>query len=665
MTQPHDEETGSYVSSSEDEEEVALNPEEAAGREEDWDEWQGDDTDEDATKSLFGQERLPNPEAAMEHDASKYGFDIRQFAIQERLDEYGIIRVINYIRSEVAAGRDPLPALASTSGRAGGGGGAAAWSDDRYLVPAMEDDALLFYDFEEVAAAAAAAAGSEGAGPSGSGAGPGAGAATTAAAEASRLREENAALRAALEAMRQAFLPEELREADTDASTSAAAVTAAAAAPGADWGAASAIRAAEPTSSAAAAPEGQPEAAASAAAADPEAAAVVAAASAAAAETARRVDAAYFDSYSYFDIHREMLGDKPRTEAYRDALERNPSLLRGARVLDVGCGTGILSLFACRAGAARVVAVDGSERIAGFARRHAELAGYADSDGGPMSVVCGKLEELDGKLPVQQVDVIVSEWMGYALLFETMLDTVLHARDKYLRPGGAVLPDRALIYIAGASSAAGGLGFWRDVYGFNMTPVAEAIAEAGRGQAVVLDVKKEHLITSTACVRDLDLCTMRPEDQDFTADFRLEALPAAEAGEGQEGQAAAAAVPGTAGGEQEVGAIALWFDTAFSSRHCAEHPVLLSTSPLSPPTHWAQTLLTLRRPVRLAPAGGGAAGAAGGPPTASVISGRLSVVRSRAKHRSLDIGLQYRAEMSDGSVVEEAQLYHMSVTAPS
>jgi hypothetical protein len=46
------------------------------------------------------------------------------------------------------------------------------------------------------------------------------------------------------------------------------------------------------------------------------------------------------------------------------------------------------------------------------------------SQGGPVSVVHGKLEELEGLDGLQQVDVIVSEWMGYALLFETMLDTV-------------------------------------------------------------------------------------------------------------------------------------------------------------------------------------------------------------------------------------------------
>ena len=57
----------------------------------------------------------------------------------------------------------------------------------------------------------------------------------------------------------------------------------------------------------------------------------------------------------------------------------------------------------------------------------------------------GRIEDL--KLPVDQVDVIVSEWMGYFLLFESMLDSVLYARDTWLRPGGLLLPDRCNISI--------------------------------------------------------------------------------------------------------------------------------------------------------------------------------------------------------------------------
>jgi len=72
-------------------------------------------------------------------------------------------------------------------------------------------------------------------------------------------------------------------------------------------------------------------------------------------------------------------------------------------VLDVGCGTGILSMFAARAGAARVFAVDASA-IALKAERNVRDNGLE----GVIEVVRGKIEELD--LP--PVDVIISEWMG-------------------------------------------------------------------------------------------------------------------------------------------------------------------------------------------------------------------------------------------------------------
>ena len=52
------------------------------------------------------------------------------------------------------------------------------------------------------------------------------------------------------------------------------------------------------------------------------------------------------------------------------------------------------------------------------------------------------------QLPFDQFDIIISEWMGYFLLYESMLDTVLLARDKYLKPGGLIFPDVATLYIA-------------------------------------------------------------------------------------------------------------------------------------------------------------------------------------------------------------------------
>lgn len=63
-----------------------------------------------------------------------------------------------------------------------------------------------------------------------------------------------------------------------------------------------------------------------------------------------------------------------------------------------------------------------------------------------ITLVKGKLE--DSELPLQEFDIIISEWMGYFLLYESMLDTVLLARDKYLKKGGLIFPDTATLYLA-------------------------------------------------------------------------------------------------------------------------------------------------------------------------------------------------------------------------
>ena len=56
----------------------------------------------------------------------------------------------------------------------------------------------------------------------------------------------------------------------------------------------------------------------------------------------------YFDSYSHHGIHEEMLKDEVRTRTYQMAVLNNKHLFEGKVVLDVGCGTGILSLFAAK-----------------------------------------------------------------------------------------------------------------------------------------------------------------------------------------------------------------------------------------------------------------------------------------------------------------------------
>jgi type I protein arginine methyltransferase len=76
------------------------------------------------------------------------------------------------------------------------------------------------------------------------------------------------------------------------------------------------------------------------------------------------IDKAYFENYGRKAIHEEMLNDKIRCERYKDAIAAN---VKGKIVLDVGAGTGFLSVIAAKAEAKHVYAVEFSE-IADYAQ---------------------------------------------------------------------------------------------------------------------------------------------------------------------------------------------------------------------------------------------------------------------------------------------------------
>ncbi|KAI9789640.1 MAG: hypothetical protein M1833_002280 [Piccolia ochrophora] len=80
-------------------------------------------------------------------------------------------------------------------------------------------------------------------------------------------------------------------------------------------------------------------------------------------EDEKEGDDSYFQSYSYNDIHETMLKDTVRTDAYRDFIYEHKNVFAGKVILDVGCGTGILSMFCAKAGATKVIAVDNSDII--------------------------------------------------------------------------------------------------------------------------------------------------------------------------------------------------------------------------------------------------------------------------------------------------------------
>lgn len=132
--------------------------------------------------------------------------------------------------------------------------------------------------------------------------------------------------------------------------------------------------------------------------------------------------------------------DEIRTRIYRDAIEENRSNFEGKVVMDVGCGSGILSMFAARAGASKVYAVEASQ-----AANHAKKLIAHNGFSSVIEVIQARIEDItEEMIPGDHpIDIIISEPLGIYLLNERMLETYIIARDKFLKPGGRMFPNKA------------------------------------------------------------------------------------------------------------------------------------------------------------------------------------------------------------------------------
>jgi type I protein arginine methyltransferase len=258
--------------------------------------------------------------------------------------------------------------------------------------------------------------------------------------------------------------------------------------------------------------------------------------------------------YDNIRPHLDMLKDKVRTEAYRDAIVQ--VVRPGDRVLDFGCGTGVLSIFAERAGADHVYALDRSSML-----RAARLI-FEENGCKRIEPVFGQGELVELPSPV---DVIVSEWMGHFLFAERMLEPLLRLRDRFLRPGGRMIPSQCSLHAALVVAPS----YFEDLsflctrpYGIDFA----AIGDWPMSDVQLLRMRPDDLLPETTCLGRLDLATVTETPRLLSSSI-------------------------TSGVDATVYGVCGWFEAQLAPDVC------LSTSPFTAPTHWLHFYFPFHRPL--------------------------------------------------------------------
>ncbi|XP_065851052.1 protein arginine N-methyltransferase PRMT10 [Euphorbia lathyris] len=300
----------------------------------------------------------------------------------------------------------------------------------------------------------------------------------------------------------------------------------------------------------------------------------------------------YFCTYAFLYHQKEMLSDRVRMDAYYNSIFQNKHHFLGKTVLDVGTGSGILAIWSAQAGARKVYAVEAT-KMAEHARKLVEANSLQDV----VEVIEGSVEDIT--LP-EKVDVIISEWMGYFLLRESMFDSVICARDRWLKPSGVMYPSHARMWMAPVRSGivdqkAGdydaAMDDWynfvediRTSYGVNMSiltkPFDEEQKKYYQQTSLWQNLHPQQLIGTAALVKDIDCLTATVDEilevkSSFSSSITME--------------------------NTRLCGFGGWFDVHFRGRRedPAKHEIELTTAPsIDNGTHWGQQVFLLNPPIR-------------------------------------------------------------------
>lgn len=257
----------------------------------------------------------------------------------------------------------------------------------------------------------------------------------------------------------------------------------------------------------------------------------------------------FFENFAAVDVHRRMLADTVRIEAYWRAL--STVVQPGMAVCDAGTGSGLLACMAAHCGARVVYAVERSDLV--DLARDVVVASHLDDR---VKVLNGDFGQIE--LP-EKVDVIVTETFGAMALAEGAAPDLAACASRNLKPGGAMIPRGLELWLAPVGDRAlyeQTVDVFGEVHGADLTPLRALAARRSRN----LDVPLDALI----------------------AEGKRWARPWWPREEGASGTVTFEYLSGS-----ELTGLCGWFVLDLAE------DVTLHTSPLDPPTHWGQTYLPI------------------------------------------------------------------------
>ncbi|XVE98276.1 hypothetical protein REPUB_Repub03eG0091700 [Reevesia pubescens] len=339
----------------------------------------------------------------------------------------------------------------------------------------------------------------------------------------------------------------------------------------------------------------------------------------------------YFCTYAFLFHQKEMLCDRVRMDAYFNAIFQNKHHFQGKTVLDVGTGSGILAIWSAQAGARKVYAVEATKMS-----EHARSLVKANNLQDIVEVIEGSMEEV--VLP-EKVDVIISEWMGYFLLRESMFDSVICARDRWLKPTGVMYPSHARMWVAPIRSGLvdqkkndyeGTMDDWygfledtKDHYGVDMSVLTSPFSEEQEKYylqtSLWSNLHPHQVIGTAAVIKDIDCLTATVNDilqvtSTFSSAISME--------------------------QTRLCGFAGWFDVHFRGRveDPAQQEIELTTAPSSNNgTHWGQQVFLMHPPVHVG--------------EGCNLNVSFSMNRSKENHRLMEVEFDVKIDHPSGKIL--------------